>query len=197
MQGEIVFDIETYGDIRNMSTMEVTVVSLYDYDTASYYSFDEHQLSSMWPFFEKATRLIGYNSIHFDVPILNKYYTGDLAAIPHLDMLKVIKETMGKRFKLDDVAKATLQISKSADGLQAMEWYKEGKIDQIKEYCEQDVKVTMELYEYGLKNKMLYYPTITGEIMPFSVDFSAFESAGGAGVPGSPSAGGINMTLPF
>ncbi len=197
MQGEVVFDIETFGDIKDLSTMKITVVSLYDYDTAAYYSFDEHQLSQMWPFFEKATRLIGYNSLHFDLPIMNRYYAGDLSSIPHLDMLKVIKDTFGKRFKLDDIAQATLQTKKSADGLQAMEWYKEGKIDEIKEYCEQDVKVTMELYEYGLKNKMLYYPAITGEIMPFSIDFEPVQQQGMVNGDGSPAIGGINMTLPF
>lgn len=195
MSREVVFDIETVGDIKNLSTMKITVVSVYEYETDKYTSFEEHELTNLWPILEKAERLIGYNSLHFDTPILDRYYPGDLTAFPQLDMLKVIKDSAGKRFKLDDVAKATLQIQKSADGLQAMKWFEEGKIDLIKEYCEQDVKVTKEVYEYGRKNKMLYYPTLTGDLMPIAVNFDppATPVAGQA----QAAAAGINLTLPF
>ncbi len=195
MSREIVFDIETIGDIRDLSTMKVTVVSIYEYEHDRYTSFDEHQLGNLWPILEKAERLIGYNSEHFDVPILNRYYTGDLTKLPHLDILKVIKESSGKRYKLNDIAKATLQIEKSSDGLQAMKWYEEGKIEEIKKYCEQDVKVTKEVYEFGKKNKMLYYPTITGEILPIAIDFEPTISPQNS-TPGA-SGGSINLTLPF
>ena len=193
MSKEIIFDIETIGDIRDLSSMKVTVVSIYEYETDSYRSFDENELGQLWPIFEKADRLIGYNSEHFDVPILNRYYMGDLTKIPHLDLLKVIKENSGSRFKLNDIAKATLQIEKSADGLQAMRWYEEGKIDEIKKYCEQDVKVTKELYEYGRKNKMLYYNTLIGDLMPIAVNFDPSENTGKKNQASS----GVNMTLPF
>jgi len=191
---EIVFDIETYGDIKDKDNLKVTVVSLYDYGTGEFRSFDEHQLADLWAVLEKAERLIGYNSKFFDVPILNKYYTGDLTAIPHLDILEKIKESSGKRFKLDDIAKATLEnISKSADGLVAQRWYEEGKIDDIKKYCEQDVLVTKEVYEFGKKNKMLYYPTLTGDVLPIAVNFDEELQHAGAQQLGS----NINLTLPL
>lgn len=191
---EIVFDIETVGDIRFLDTLKVTMVSLYDFGTNTTTSFEEHELGQLWPLFEKADRLIGYNSEHFDLPILSKYYTGDLFGFPHLDMMKVVKESTGKRFKLDDLAKATLQTQKSADGLQAMKWFEEGKIDEIKKYCEQDVRITKELYEYGRKNKMLYFPTLTGTIQPFAVNFDPpAQSANLKAVAN----GGVNLTLPL
>ena len=191
---EVVLDIETIGDIKKFSELKVTVVSVYEYETDKYTSFEEHELGNLWPIFENAERLIGYNSEHFDLPILNKYYTGDLMQFPHLDLLKVIKESSGKRYKLNDVAKATLQIEKSADGLQAMKWFEEGKIDKIKKYCEQDVKVTKDLYDYGAQNKMIYYPTLTGDILPIGIDFSFPEEAMGMSGGG---ASGINLTLPI
>lgn len=198
MSREVVFDIETIGDIRDLSTMKVTVVSIYEFETDKYTSFEEHELGTLWPIFEKAERLIGYNSEHFDTPILDRYYAGDLTRLPQLDILKVIKESSGKRFKLNDIAKATLQIEKSADGLQAMEWFKEGKMDLIKQYCEQDVKVTKEIYDFGRKNKMLYYPTLTGEVLPIAVDFDLkVVAAGASGANGAAAGGSINLTLPF
>ena len=192
MSSEIVFDIETVGDIKDYSTLKVTVVSLYDYASQSFRSFEESELGLLWPYLEKAERIIGYNSEHFDIPILNKYYAGDLSHFPHLDLLKVIKESSGKRYKLDDIAKATLDKRKSADGLQAVQWYKEGKLDKIKEYCEQDVLVTKEIYEFGRKNKMIYYPTLTGDIMPIAVNFdmpSKFQQTA--------TQTNINLTLPL
>ncbi len=192
MSKEVVFDIETIGDIRDLSTMKITVVSIYEFENDQTRSFEEHELSQLWPILERAERIIGYNSEHFDVPILSRYYAGDLSKIPHLDMLKVIKESTGKRFKLNDLVKATLQLEKSADGLQAMQWFQEGKLDLIKQYCEQDVRVTKELYLYGRKNKMLYYATLTGELMPFPINFDMPVKQ----VVGSTERG-INLTLPF
>lgn len=197
MSKEIVFDIETIGDIKQLSTMKVTVVSVYQYETDSYRSFEESELTELWKLFEKADRLIGYNSEHFDLPVLNNYYAGDLLQFPHLDLLKVIKDSHGKRFKLNDIAKATLQIEKSADGLQAMQWFKEGKMDLIKSYCEQDVKVTKDIYEFGKQNKMVYYPTITGDILPLPVNFDMPKIKQGAGGIGGGQGKGINLTLPF
>ncbi|OGH67113.1 MAG: hypothetical protein A3B90_01550 [Candidatus Magasanikbacteria bacterium RIFCSPHIGHO2_02_FULL_41_13] len=197
MSREVIFDIETIGDIQDLSSMKVTVVSIYEYENDSYRSFEEHELGALWPIFERAERLIGFNSEHFDIPILNRYYTGDLLKFPGLDMLKVVKEVTGRRYKLNDLAKATLQIEKSADGLQAMEWFKEGKLDLIKQYCEQDVKVTKELYDFGRKNKMIYYPTLTGELMPIPVNFEPTVLSGGGTSTGVVAGSGINLTLPF
>ncbi|MFH1947543.1 MAG: ribonuclease H-like domain-containing protein [Candidatus Magasanikbacteria bacterium] len=195
MSKEIVLDIETMGDIKKFDELKITVVSIYEYETDKYTSFEEHELGDLWPILEKAERTIGYNSEHFDMPILNKYYAGDLLSFPHLDLLKVIKDTNGKRYKLDDVAKATLEnTAKSADGLEAMKWWEEGRKEDVKRYCEQDVKVTKEVYEYGRKNRMLYIQTLTGELQPIGVNFEPpKEILGANGQVG----GNINLMLPF
>lgn len=193
MSKEVVLDIETYGDIKDYNSMKITVVSIYQYENNKYRSFDEHNLGDLWPILERSGRIIGYNSEHFDLPILNKVYPGDLTRFPQLDLLKIIKESCGKRFKLDDIAKATLQKQKSANGLQAHKWYEEGKIDEIKKYCEQDVLVTKEIYEFGKKNKILYYPTLTGGVLPIVVNFDPIDTVSKSNDCGS----GINMTLPF
>jgi len=191
---EVVFDIETIGDIKDFNSLKLTVVSVYNYETGEYSSFEESELKNLWPIFESAERLIGFNSEHFDLPILNKYYSGDLLKFSHLDILKVVKESTGSRFKLNDLVKATLQMEKSADGLQAQKWWEEGKIDEIKKYCEQDVRVTKELYEYGRKNRMLYYQTLTGELRPFPVNFEPVVSQ--THVEGH-SGKNYNLSLPF
>lgn len=194
MSFEVVFDIETqntFYDVDNdFKKLRVSVVSLYRSDTCEYQSFLEDELSKVWHIFERADRLIGYNSEHFDLPVLNNYYLGDLLQFPHLDLLKVIKQSLGIRLKLKDVAEATLDnVTKSADGLQAIQWWKEGKLDEIKKYCEQDVKVTKEVYEFGKNNKQLFYKSLTGEILPFAVNFGSENS--------SQEKRSVNLTLPF
>lgn len=192
---EIVFDIETqntFADVNNdFKKLKVSVVSIYRYETNTYESFSEDELGKLWPILEKADRIIGYNSEHFDLPVLNNYYLGELNKFPHLDLIIKIKDSLGIRLKLKDVAEATLDnITKSADGLQAIQWWKEGKIDEIKKYCEQDVRVTKEIYEFGRDNRQLFYKTLTGEVLPFAVDFS---------FPKNPSTinKNINLSLPF
>lgn len=177
---EIVFDIETqntFADVNNdFKKLKISVISIYRYETDTYESFEEHELTKLWPIIEKADRLIGYNSEHFDIPVLNNYYLGNLSTFPQLDLLKEIKETLGFRLKLSDVAEATLDnINKSAEGLQAIRWWKEGKLDEIKKYCEQDVRVTKELYDFGRTNKQLFYKSLTGEVLPFRVNFALPE----------------------
>lgn len=196
MSKEIVLDIETIGDIKKFDELKITVVSIYEYELDKYRSFEEHELGELWSILEKAERIIGYNSEHFDMPILNKYYAGDLMTIPHLDLLKVIKDTSGKRYKLDDVAKATLEnTSKSANGLEAQKWWEDGEKEKVKAYCEQDVKVTKEVYEYGRKNRMLYVQTLTGELQPIGINFEPPKQFAN-GTKGT-GAGNINLTLPF
>ncbi len=194
MLNEIVFDIETqntFAEVENdFKKLKVSVVSIYSYATDTYQSFTESELPKLWPILEKADRLIGYNSEHFDLPVLNNYYLGDLLNLPSLDLLKKIKESLGIRLKLVDVAEATLDnVTKSADGLQAIKWWKEGKIEEIKKYCEQDVRVTKELYDFGRENNQLFYKNLAGETLPFAVDFSYPTH--------TDNKKNVNFTLPF
>jgi len=50
-----------------------------------------------------------------------------------------------------------LGTGKSADGLQAVQWWKEGRIEEIFAYCEQDVDVTRRVYEFGQQNRYVQY----------------------------------------
>ena len=167
---KIIFDIETDGLIVNNGTKQVFpniyVVGIYDSETDKYSSYEENELNNLWPILEKADLLIGYNSLGFDVPVLNHFYSGDLTKIKNLDLLDEIKKSLGYRVKLDAVAEATLGRKKIGHGLEAMNWWKQGLKDKVKEYCLEDVKITKEIYEYALKNGGLKYKdgAVTKEI---------------------------------
>ncbi|MDP2705398.1 MAG: ribonuclease H-like domain-containing protein [Patescibacteria group bacterium] len=159
---KIVFDVETanlFQDVgtNNPADLTISLLAIYDYTEDKYSSFLENELSQLWPILSKADILIGYNSDHFDIPLLNKYYPGNLAKIKSVDLLREIKNSIGKRVRLDQVAQGTLGVSKSGHGLQALEWWKKGEIEKVKAYCIDDVKITKDLYEYALKNSKLFY----------------------------------------
>lgn len=149
----IIFDIETQNIFQDIGSndpadLDISVVSLYDDTEDIYTSVTIDNISKIWPILEKADALVGYNSNHFDIPLLNKYYPGELTHIKSIDVLEDIRKSFGRRIRLDDVAKATIGTKKNADGLQAVRWWREGKIDQIIKYCEQDVRVTKDVFNY-------------------------------------------------
>ena len=177
---KIIFDIETDGLIVNDGSKQIFpniyVVSIYDSETDKYSTYEESELKNLWPILEKADLLIGYNNNGFDTPVLNSFYSGDLTKIPSLDILDEIKKSLGRRIKLDTVAEATLGRKKISHGLEAMTWWKQGLKDKVKEYCEEDVRITKEVYEYALKNGILKYKDKdTGQIKDIKLDTSKWE----------------------
>lgn len=154
----IVFDLETQTPVEgDILGMEISVACVYDSGTDEYTVVDITELQKLWPVIEQAEVLVGYNSNHFDIPLLNKYYPGDLTHIKSIDLLEDIRLSLGRRLRLDDVAQATIGAKKSAHGLQAIKWWREGDIASIKKYCKQDVKITKELFEYALEHKKVMY----------------------------------------
>lgn len=158
----VVFDLETQNIFQEVGSndptaLDISVGTVYDSETEIYTTVTVNELSELWPIIEKADALVGYNSNHFDIPLLNKYYPGDLTQIKSIDILEGIKNSLGRRLRLDTIAEATIGAKKSADGLAAVRWWREGKIDLIKKYCEQDVRVTKDVFEYALKNRHVKY----------------------------------------
>lgn len=159
---KIVFDIETRNIFQDVGSsdprdLDISVVCLYDYQTDTYHSFLQEEFGKLWPLLESADMLITYNGDHFDIPLLDKYYPGDLTKLKSLDLLKEVKKSLGFRLKLDSIAQATLGTGKSGHGLEAVTWWKNGEIEKLIKYCKDDVKVTKEIYDYAMKNGTLKY----------------------------------------
>ena len=153
----IIFDLETQNIFQDVGSndptdLDISVGSFYDSVEDTYLTVTIDELHKAWALIEKADALVGYNSNHFDIPLLNKYYPGDLTHIKSIDLLEDIRLSLGRRIRLDDIASATVGAKKSANGLQAVRWWREGKIDEIKKYCEQDVKVTKKVFDYALEH---------------------------------------------
>jgi len=190
---KIVFDIETSNTFQQAGSadpaaLNLSVICVHDSETNEYTTYLQEELSQLWPLIEKADMLIGYNSDHFDIPLLNKYYPGDLTRIKSLDLLKEIKNSLGRRIKLDSVAESTLGKKKIGHGLEAITWWKNGEIEKVKKYCQEDVKITKEIYEYALKNNMVKYKDLS-EDREIKLDTSEWEKP--------EDKGSMTHTLPF
>ncbi|MEK7148772.1 MAG: ribonuclease H-like domain-containing protein [Patescibacteria group bacterium] len=164
MQNEIVIDIETkksfddVGGKENMKMLGVSCAGAYFYATNTYYAYEEHELPILEKLLLSCDRIIGFNTNHFDLPVLSAYMDWErLKRVPSFDLLQEITKILGHRVSLDSAVSATLGAKKSANGLQALEWFKEGKIAEIKKYCLEDVRLTKELFEYGQKNGKIFY----------------------------------------
>lgn len=164
---EIVLDIETRNTFQdvgayNPALLKVSLVGVYFYDTDTYESFLEEDLPKLWPRLERTDRIVGYNLKGFDMPCLQSYYTGEIMKLPMLDIMYEISDRIGFRVKLDDVAQATLGVGKTGHGLQAVEFWKNGELDKLRDYCLQDVKITRDVYEHALATGEIKYNDRTG-----------------------------------
>lgn len=177
---KITFDIETSNTFddagsSNPADLDISVVCIHDSQTDEYSSYFVEDLPKLWPILDKADMLIGYNSDHFDIPLLDKYYPGDLTKVKSLDLMARIRVPLGRRIKLDDIAQATLGEAKSAHGLQAIVWWREGEKQKVVDYCIQDVKVTKNVYDFAMKNGHLKYMK-GSELTEIPLDTSDWET---------------------
>lgn len=159
---KVVFDIETANSFDEVGStdaakLDISIVGAYDSATDTYDSYSVPELPRLWAILEKADILIGYNSDHFDIPLLNKYYPGDLTTIKSIDLLVEVREVLGRRLKLDTIAEATLGSQKSGHGLDAIRWWKDGEEEKVRKYCLDDVRLTKELYDYIRTHKKILY----------------------------------------
>lgn len=141
----------------------------------------EADLPHLFPLLEKADVVIGFNVDGFDMQTFVPYYTGDITRIPTLDLMIKIKDSVGHRIGLDAVAKETLGVGKTGDGLDAIKYFKTGQHDKLRDYCLQDVAVTRDIYDYGLSKGAVKFRNRWNRLIECPVDFS-FTPQKNAGV---------------
>ncbi len=185
----LVFDVETrfsaaeVGGWHRASQMGVSVAVAYDSLQNSYLSFTQDELPKLFRLMRKTGLIVGFNSLRFDYAVLSPFWAEDsgagegdtmacsLAKLPSLDLLQRIKERVGYRISLDNLCQATFSEPKSANGLEALRWWKEKRIDKLTEYCRKDVELTRRLYLFGLENGFLLFRNKARQAVRLPVDF--------------------------
>lgn len=181
--GYVVFDVETRKSAREVggwnsaSKMGVSVAVLFDSRTETFESYGQDELPLMFDKMASASLIVGFNSLRFDYKVLEPFaeiYPGksfDLRKLPSLDLLQKIHAKLNYRVSLDNLCRATLGSAKTSDGLQALAWWKEGRIEEIAAYCKMDVELTRDLYLFGLREKYLFYTNKAGSKVRVDIDF--------------------------
>ena len=161
----IYFDLETQklaqevGGWHNTHLMRVSVAVIYDSLENRFLSFKEQEIEDLLSYLEKADLVVGFNVKRFDYGVLSAYTNRNLRDLPTFDILDDIHKRLGFRLGLDHLAKETIDQKKSADGIQAVEWFRRGEMEKLTDYCRQDVAATRDLFIYGLNNGHLIYRT--------------------------------------
>ena len=157
------FDLETQrgadevGGWNNVHLMRMSVGVVYDELEDKFYVYREEETEALVQKLSSAELVVGFNVVKFDYTVLKPYTTMDLRKLPTFDMLMDIHNKLGYRLALNHLAQKTLNAEKSADGLQALRWFKEGKMEEIIHYCKMDVGITRDLFRYGAEKGHVLY----------------------------------------
>jgi len=164
MKNIVYFDLETQksadevGGWGNSRRMGMSVGVTYSTARGGYQIYGERQVNDLIEELRRADLVVGFNIAHFDYEVLqghNEFF--DYAQLHTLDLLEDLKKSLSHRLSLDAIATASLGIEKTADGMEALRWFKEGRLMDIAEYCCYDVKVTKLVHEFGAANKQVFY----------------------------------------
>ena len=157
----LAFDIETTG--LSPAHAVVTCVCAEDFRSGKRYSFEYARIKKQSPeqladmntalvcLFEEASSLCAFNGIRFDLPFMETALGIDPETIKRWkkktsDILEKCREEYKHTFKLDLLCQCNDIVTKSSSGLQAIQWAKEGKWEDLRSYCEFDVHILCELY---------------------------------------------------
>ena len=177
MKNIVYFDLETQksadevGGWGNIIRMGLSVAVTYSTARGEYMIYGEKQVDDLIRELQRADLVVGFNNLRFDYEVLHGYTSMDLTQLPTLDMLVELTATLNHRLSLDSIATATFGVEKTAEGLQAIRWFKEGKLGEIAEYCCYDVKITKLVHEYGQQHKQLFYQNRFGKKLNVAVNW--------------------------
>lgn len=175
----LVFDIETQNFFTdpgvgwdNFAALRISVVCAYSYQQDKFFAFEESDMEALMELFRGARRIVGFSINRYDVPVLNHYFQKFGFGAPNLwekervDLLEDIELATRSRVSLSKLAESNLGVKKDHHGSEAIALYRDGKMDELKAYCLNDVKLTKELYDLSRKQNYLMVPDQrTGENM--------------------------------
>ncbi len=173
-----VFDLETkysaqeVGGWNRADRMGMSVGVVYDSQLDGYTTYLEEDSTEMIEHLHRLDLIVGFNNKRFDNQVLSAYTTCDLYRLPTLDILEEVYRRLSYRLSLDRLAEHTLGHRKTSDGLQALQWYKEGKITEIISYCKKDVELTKNLFLHELEHGYLLFKNKAGAVvrLPLRLD---------------------------
>jgi DEAD/DEAH box helicase domain-containing protein len=137
----------------------------------SFLVFEEDRIHDLIEKLKTADLIVGFNIADFDYHVLKGYSSFQFATLRTFDILQEVARHLGYRLSLNHLAQKTLGLEKSADGLQSVQWFREGKMEQVISYCRHDVEITRDLFLFGLRKRFLLFETKAGQLVRLPVEW--------------------------
>lgn len=172
-----VFDVETrrsaqeVGGWHKAHRMGISVAVLYDGERDEFLTYEEDETEQLIDRLFNLDLVIGFNNKRFDNQVLSAYTSRRLGDLPSLDILEEISGQLGYRLSLDRLAEHTLRVQKEGNGLLALQWFAQGRMDLLRTYCRKDVAITRDLFHFGLREKHLLFRNKAGQVVRLPVAF--------------------------
>jgi len=173
----VYFDLETQksadevGGWNNISKMGMSIGVTYNTALGEYKIYHEKSVNELITDLQRADLIVGFNNLRFDYEVLHGYTSFDLTQLPTLDLMVDLQNKLNHRLSLDSIATATFGVEKTAEGLQAIRWFKDGRFLEIAEYCCYDVKLTKLVHEFGRHHRQIHYANRFGKKMTVPVNW--------------------------
>jgi DEAD/DEAH box helicase domain-containing protein len=179
MRNLVYFDLETQksadevGGWDRIRDMRMSLAVTYSTERGGYRVYSERQVHELLRELQRADLVVGFNHLRFDYEVLQGYSPVDLTQNPNLDLMVDLRGRLGHRLGLDAIAEGTFGLNKTGEGLQALEWFKQGRMAEIAEYCCFDVKLTKLVHEFGTRHRQLFYKNRFGATLSVGVDWKS------------------------
>ena len=173
----VFFDLETqklFQDVggRDAGKLRLACGVTYSTNKNDFSVYWERDAQALIDELKSADKVIGFNIRDFDYEVLRAYApTFNFASLRTLDLLTDLSRILNFRIPLDSLAKACLNSTKTADGVQSVEWFRNGELDKVAEYCKADVDITRRVFEFGRDNGFVYYYSKLGSKLKVNVNW--------------------------
>ncbi len=180
-----VFDLETQRSASEVGgwhlahRMKISCGVVYDSGDDTYTVYHECDIPELIEHLRQLDLVVGFNSKRFDYRVLSGYSDFPFERLPSLDLLEKIHKQLGFRLSLNHLAEQTLQVEKTGSGLDALRWWRQGRIDKIIEYCRMDVKITRDLFLFARDEGYLIYRRKSGDRLRVPIDLFSVETTAG------------------
>lgn len=174
----ITLDIETQylstdpevGGWGHPERMKVAVVCIHCSKDDKFHSYLEKDIPELIEKLKEADLIVGFNIIKFDFAVLQPYTDFDLSVLPTYDILDVVYRKLKYRVSLQNFSETTLGEGKSGDGCQAVQMFRENKMEGLIEYCKKDVALTRNLFYFAKENGYLKYSDKDGSVRQVEIN---------------------------
>ena len=174
----VFFDLETQnlfqevGGRQNISKLRIACAVTWSTTSHEFSVYWEKDVSTLLDELNSAGRVIGFNLRDFDYQVLQPYAPNyRFSSLPTLDLLLDLRRSLGFNLSLDTIASVTLGSTKTAEGVQSVEWFRSGQLDKVAQYCQEDVEITRRVYELGRDQGYIHYRSKLGSTLKVNVNW--------------------------